>query len=959
MLNYNKELEWSHFTNEPISIPQSTLSQKLNRLMNKGYIIKVKKEIEGRNKKVYQITPLGKKRFIEITENKDLGRKIKYPPRLILDKKRNYAHWIIWMLYNNASCKWSDFKQDPVSINQTSLSNNLNSLMEDGFISKDNISKEYNITPRGRTEYYQILKLYDLDRQSILEEESRRIEEITKNTNDFFNKYEIKDAKIKFRFLNNILKLDVTKGEDLVKSKEEFNKIILFLSFNHPDEYPEYIIREKFCSKYDLSSSTLNFFVEKIVDSNFFDIKFFKLEVFPDKEYYFRAEEKLERMLRAIIDDYIARFTYLNKLNGIQSTSNQILNINSIINDILDEITGILFHKNLRDSLRNFIPDYIKYLAYKIETEQKKGTSKLESLFFQTMLEDVQGYNISTTSPQADNQKYPYTLNYMIFSTLDIYNLSKLNFMRTHSFKELFNPSNQAFLSKFEDLINVKKVGKAKILYENHEGDFNDLENLIIKDIVATYQYKFEESLDLTNIIIQENPENYIGYLLQSITYFFISEYKLALKIVEEGLHSSKNNLLICQKAQTLTRLSKYDEACNIIDDALINDKNNVFLIQSKFMVYVNNRTRIYEDSPDAVLDIIDTAIKLDSNNKELLILKAIALCMIKSRRYNEAKKLIKESIVFNYLKKNPRIDTTALFILVYTYLARENKFEKALKLANTLNTHYPNEIISFLTKALVHGYNLIHEYGSQKSSLEVFLGIIERTILLDPIKQNKARYYQFKAMVLHETKAYDDAIKSINNAIELESYRYDLQFNKINFLMTSNRNDEALRLINEFQEVSPRIKLYLNLNKSFIFYVKEEYEDALETLEDSLKDFPEFKHLINNKAVILGKLKREKEAFEAMENLIELGPLDGNSYDSYGELLLDFGKYEEAIVKFEKAIELDPTGWYLASTYMKMGRCYKNLGDHEKEEECINKSKELERKMLPSEVNLYGSEPK
>ena len=95
------------------------------------------------------------------------------------------------------------------------------------------------------------------------------------------------------------------------------------------------------------------------------------------------------------------------------------------------------------------------------------------------------------------------------------------------------------------------------------------------------------------------------------------------------------------------------------------------------------------------------------------------------------------------------------------------------------------------------------------------------------------------------------------------------------------------------------------------------------------------------------------------MEKLIDIDPLDGNSYDSYGELLLDFGKCEDALIKFEKAIELDPTGWYLASTYRKMSDCYKNLEDLEKAEEYTNKSKELEQKMLPSEIALYRAEPK
>ena len=95
------------------------------------------------------------------------------------------------------------------------------------------------------------------------------------------------------------------------------------------------------------------------------------------------------------------------------------------------------------------------------------------------------------------------------------------------------------------------------------------------------------------------------------------------------------------------------------------------------------------------------------------------------------------------------------------------------------------------------------------------------------------------------------------------------------------------------------------------------------------------------------------------MEKLIDIDPLDGNSYDSYGELLLDFGNYKDALIKFEKAIEIDPTGWYLTNTYRKMSECYKNLGHFEKVEEYFNKAKEVEQKMLPSELALYSSEPK
>ena len=120
MLDNNNICEWADFT---VEISESTLSGHLKKLMNKGYIEKPEK---GK----YLITIRGKDRYNDLSYDKKSGkRRVKYPPKVIL-KRRNYDHWILWMVYNNYSCKWSDFKQEPLSINQSSLSTNLNLLLE-------------------------------------------------------------------------------------------------------------------------------------------------------------------------------------------------------------------------------------------------------------------------------------------------------------------------------------------------------------------------------------------------------------------------------------------------------------------------------------------------------------------------------------------------------------------------------------------------------------------------------------------------------------------------------------------------------------------------------------------------------------------------------------------------------------------------------------------------------------
>ncbi|GAH17945.1 unnamed protein product, partial [marine sediment metagenome] len=153
----------------------------------------------------YQITRLGKSRFNDLSFDKgEVKKKINVPPKPILNK-RNYEHIIHWALYNNDSLRWSDFRSE-LSINQSSLSKALNTLKIKEYIVNEN--KEYKITPVGRAKYSLMLREYDLDRQSILEEETSRIDEITEKTSEFFEKYEIEDGELKFRFLNNILKLE-------------------------------------------------------------------------------------------------------------------------------------------------------------------------------------------------------------------------------------------------------------------------------------------------------------------------------------------------------------------------------------------------------------------------------------------------------------------------------------------------------------------------------------------------------------------------------------------------------------------------------------------------------------------------------------------------------------------------------------------------------------------------------
>jgi len=372
ILNNNEACTWANLKEK---VKHSTLSIYLNRLKDRGYI-------EKSTFNQYKITTKGKDRYYELSEARQKKRKLSYPPKAIL-RRRNYDHWILWMVYNNNYCKWSDFLEPPLSINQSSLSKNLNSLQDKEFVRKE--EKEYRITRLGKTEYSNMLRLYDLDRQSILEEEGKRIKEITKRTISFFEKYKIKDIDIKFRFLNNKLKLPYEKVKSTLDNEEEYDKILLYLSINHPDHFPKYISPEECSKKYNINLVKLNFIILRIVEENIFPIKFFKLETADGRVFYFQVNEKLERMLNAIVEDHITKFSYLNNLYEETPGETSPLTMESTVTAILDEICDNLFDNGLRESLSDFLPAYINYLAYKIERERKllDTYDKLEGLIWQ------------------------------------------------------------------------------------------------------------------------------------------------------------------------------------------------------------------------------------------------------------------------------------------------------------------------------------------------------------------------------------------------------------------------------------------------------------------------------------------------------------------------------------------------------------------------------------------------
>ncbi|MHA2391431.1 MAG: tetratricopeptide repeat protein [Promethearchaeota archaeon] len=753
LLKNNEVVEWADFLDEPISIPQSTLSNYLKALFLDGYI---EKERRGE----YRITGKGEDRFNELSRARAGERNLNYPPKVI-SEKRNYDHIILWMSYNNNYLKWSDFLDDKASvfINQSALSKNINILLKKELVRKDD-NKEYRITQAGKAEYARILKLYDLDRQSILNEESKRIEEITRKTIRFFEDYNVVNSDVKFRFLNNVLMLpfEILKGS--LDTEYDFNKLLFYLSMNHPNQYPAYISARDFSKKYGIDKLDLEFNIRKIIEKNVYSLKFFKLEVDEDKTYYFQANEKLEKVLRAITEDYITKFTYLNKLYEKTSNGTPSLTLESTVNVIVNEICESMFHSDLKETLSKFLPGYINYLAYKMEKQTKLDdiTDKLEGSIWR----DFQYYSAASEPAKTyDENQENYYISPMIFEILDDYSVTPDISPIVEETKKLLK-SKPSYKRALEDVNSSISKG------------LDNVEMKLFKSRVLCHVNKYVEALDLL-----ENEIDYEKYaddeniylsasFIVAFAYTALGNAKKALKIIERIQDDHPDHPIpLAAKALIYGHSFIYefdvgeksdDYVLDLIDEVIRIDSN----ISNKARYYYFKATVLEQmEKPEDALEEIEIGLDLTEDIIDLHYHRSKILSSLE--RYEEAFAVLEETE-----KHFP--DSRKHLLMQKAYIHKiAGDLESGLDIVTELTEKYPEDVDYFNNKAYWHVYiykmkkeDNIEDEENKKAAIETIKYLTEEV-------PDEGNYHDSYGEILMITGDYENAIKKYEQAIKIE----------------------------------------------------------------------------------------------------------------------------------------------------------------------------------------------
>ena len=118
-------------------------------------------------------------------------------------------------------------------------------------------------------------------------------------------------------------------------------------------------------------------------------------------------------------------------------------------------------------------------------------------------------------------------------------------------------------------------------------------------------------------------------------------------------------------------------------------------------------------------------------------------------------------------------------------------------------------------------------------------------------------------------------------------------------------------------------------------YFGRQEYAAAVAEYEKATTINPQFSQPYNQMGYAYRFLYKYPEAEKAFKKYIELIPGDPNPFDSYAELLMKMGRFEESIKNYEKALSIDKN---FVASWVGIGNNYMFMGQGDKAREAFAK---------------------
>lgn len=280
--------------------------------------------------------------------------------------------------------------------------------------------------------------------------------------------------------------------------------------------------------------------------------------------------------------------------------------------------------------------------------------------------------------------------------------------------------------------------------------------------------------------------------------------------------------------------------------------------------------------------------------------------------------------------------------LVVYFFDTQAKLDPNVLELANILVREYPNEAKVYTLQG-----DLLLKNNEEEKALNAF----QQAIKLDPSKYS---IWEQVLLMEYEFQRYEELYNDGTKAAELYPTHSKVYLLTGTAANQTKRYKEATDLLTIGKELvinnkELKAEFYAQLGQAY-FKLKK-VKEAQESYDEAIRISPANQLNLNNYAYYLAQEKIELEKAEKyIKEVLTVSPNDHHFLDTYGWVLFQQGKYQDALIHFQKALATNAKEPLITD---HLGDTFFKLGKHEEAIQNWKKALELGSKntVLPKKI--------
>ena len=215
---------------------------------------------------------------------------------------------------------------------------------------------------------------------------------------------------------------------------------------------------------------------------------------------------------------------------------------------------------------------------------------------------------------------------------------------------------------------------------------------------------------------------------------------------------------------------------------------------------------------------------------------------------------------------------------------------------------------------------HILEQAGKSEEALELYEQIVE----LDPTYDHA---YIHIGLIHWNNLDYQKSVVNFRKRIELnptDPYTYYMTASGLNIL---NRNEEALKEINESIKIKPEEPEF-HYAKSIVQADLKDLDGAEESIKKALKTKPTDPEYLTTLGQILSDNGRYGEALEACQKAVNIEPESMTNVHCLADVYYTMGNYDEAIKCHDRILQTEPDN---LEVLINIGGAHSNKGEYKK----------------------------